>query len=397
MVLLIQIKKQLKLLFNNRLTIIVAIFIPIALSYLFSNSINHAKKPQLYIADLDNSTYSGELIQMLHSHQNITLVSATEKEIIKKVDDQSIAMGFIIGKNFETALLSNQSLPIKIVKNVQSSDAAILKQILVSDVSNLQKIISDVNYISSLLNTTASANDLSLQLLNKRNKTSLITVLDQSKNTNEHTSYELTIRLFGFLAMFIWFVIIQGFRTLIDERENRTFYRILSAPIHYSNYLFGKTIATYLFGMFHILAVLAIGRYLLKIRILTNLFPIIIIFSCYLCLLTGISLLLSLLMKKHEDFTISFSILIIVTGMLGGCFFSLETAPASMQALSKFTPEGFILTHLNDTIINNQSIASQCIPLFIMIGIGLFGVLLSIVIMNTRISIKQDLETVTTP
>lgn len=62
---------QLKLMFRNRIAILATISVPLLLTYLFSFSQGSDGKMVLYVADLDQSTYSTQLINMLNSNNNV--------------------------------------------------------------------------------------------------------------------------------------------------------------------------------------------------------------------------------------------------------------------------------------------------------------------------------------
>ncbi|SHO48417.1 ABC transporter permease [Anaerocolumna xylanovorans] len=369
MEILIMIKKQLKLLFSNRLIIFAGIAVPVILTYLFSNSISSSEKPCLYVADLSKSFYSRQLLQMITSHKDITVVNTSRAEILKKVDDQLIPMGLVIDKGFDNALLNNKPLPAEIIKNFESADSAVLKQVLNTELSILKKIVSDSSFLSKELNVPV--NSLTTKLFDGIENTSAAEINNNAADTRALKQETMIQTLLGFLVMFIWFAITQGFRTLIEERENNTYYRLLSTPASYNRYLAAKIAAAYLFGAFHILAVLLVGKYFLKLPVFSHLLPAILIFAVYIFLLCGISLPLALFMKRHEDFTVTFAVIIIATGILGGSFFSLETAPRYLVLLSKFTPESWGQKLLEAVLFHNSSIASQLGPLLSLMGIAL--------------------------
>ncbi|MDP4145861.1 MAG: ABC transporter permease [Bacillota bacterium] len=387
MQMLIMIKKQLKLLFRNRIAILATISVPLILTYLFSFSMNSSSTEKLYIADSDKSVYSKQLVDTLKQHKDITVVNTTEADIKKKVDDQEISLGLVINKNFGEDLLSGNTLDIKLLQNYENGDSAVLEQIISGDVSTFKKVVQDSKYISSELNSDNYK--LSSQILGDIKNSSNISVADRSLNSGQKTQDEATLRLIGFLVMFIWFVVIQGFRTLIDEKENSTFNRLLSTPTKYSNYLLSKIIATYIFGALHIAAILIAGKYFLKVSIVDNLLSVSLIFAAYLLVLTSITSIIVLFIKKQQNFTVTSSIIITVTGLLGGSFFSMEIAPSYIQTISKFTPEAWAIQALKDVMFNNSALTLEVLPLSIFVGIGVLGLIVSSSLVNSKIKFKS--------
>ncbi len=385
---------QLKLLFRNRVAIVATIALPLILTYLFSFSQGTSGKEVLYTADLDNSLYSKQFIAMINQHSNVEVMKLSEADIKKKVDNQDISIGLIINKGFGDSLTYGKKPDLKIVQNHVDGDGAILQDIVSSEAANLTKIVKDSNYTAAQLRNMGAQNsdDISKSIFNniiaKLKGKSNLSINDKSLTDGAKKQDNATVRLIGFLAMFLWFVVIQGCRTLIDEKENKTFNRLLGTPINYNKYLLAKVIATYIYGGVHVIAILLAGKYILKVSFINNIPAVGAIFAAYLLALISITLIFVTFIKKQQQFTAFASVLIVVTGMLGGSFFSLEIAPKIMEIISKFTPEGWIIPALTDVIFNGSTIIGQLIPISIFVGIGVIGLLISAVLENIKIKIQ---------
>lgn len=378
------IKNQLKLLFNNRIAIFFVILIPIALTYVFS-SVGSNNKINLYFTDLDKSAYSTELVSMLKSNKDINLISASETEILKKVNDNDITEGLIIDKNFETNLFNDKKLAIKIIENYPSAESSIVKEAVLGEANTLKKIAMDSQSISDGLNTSKAtiSSDLLKQLKAKTN----ISVDDKGASV---TQDKVTTSLIGFLAMFLWFVIIQGFRTLIEEKENDTFGRILSAPISYSKYLISKIASTYIFSLILLVVTLAIGKYAFNITFAQNLAAEATIFAIYLFAITGIVMLFVPFIKKQQTLTILGSVLMALTGMLGGSFFPLdEVSSKAILTLSKFTPESWAIGSVSDITFNNSTLNSQMTSIIVLAAMGIISLSFSYTLLNIKIKAEM--------
>jgi ABC-2 type transport system permease protein len=384
MQILILIKNQLKLLFSSRVSIFAIIAAPLLLTYLFSFSSNGGKT-NLYINDSDNSAYSNELITMLKSHTDINVISLTKKKLEKKLDDNSISIGFIINKNFEEDLIADGNLNMKILQNYETSDGALLKQTVLGDVNTLKKITIDSKVISKGLNL--SNDHISKELLQKINSASNISINDRTVSNDEKMQSSATTKLIGFLIMFIWFIVVQGFRTLIQEKENGTFNRIVSTPTNYNKYLISKIASTYIFGLIIITVILTAGKYIFNINLASNMVDESIIFAVYLFAITGIVMIFVPFIKKQQSFTIFGGIIMTLTGILGGSFFSIdEISSTTMQLISKFTPESWAIKAISDITLNNADINSEMISLVMLSAIGVLGLATSYILLNVKIN-----------
>lgn len=388
------IKGQLKLLFRNRAAIVATIALPLILTYLFSFSLNSSGKQVLYTTDLDDSAYSKQLISMINTHSNVEVNKITESEMQKKIDNQDISIGLFINKGFGDSLGTDEDPSLKIIQNHQDGQGAILEQVISGETANLRKITRDSKFTADELKSIGVADneELSTTLFNnitgELKEPSKISIEDETQLQGEKKQDNATGRLIGFLAMFIWFVVIQGCRTLIDEKENNTFNRLLSTPINYNKYLIAKVVATYIYGAIHVIAILLAGKYFLKIGFINNVVAVGAIFAAYLLALISITLIFIPFIKRQQQFTALASVIIVVTGMLGGSFFSLEVAPKIMETISKFTPEGWAISSLTDVIFKGNNVSDELVPLGIFIGVGVLGMIVSIVLQNVKMKIQ---------
>ncbi|QQZ61888.1 ABC transporter permease [Paenibacillus sonchi] len=379
---IVMVKNQLKLMFRNRTAVFATIAVPLILTFLFSFS-QGSSQESLYVADADHSVYSKQLMDMIQRHNQVKVVHSDEATIKKKVDDQDIPFGLVVKQGFGSRLSSGEELPVYFVQNYENGDGTILEEIITSEASTLQKVIHDSQVISKELNADGSG--ITASVFKGINEASNLTIDDQTLSNGEKTHDNATARLIGFLVMFIWFVVIQGLRTLIDERENNTFSRLLSTPVDYKKYLLAKMTATYLFGAVHVLVILAAGKYLLKISIADNALAVGILFAAYLFALTSITMIVIPFMRNQKQFTSSASIIIAVTGMLGGSFFSMEMAPGFMRVLSRFTPESWAIQSLSAVIFDHQPMTSEWVPLAVFAGIGVVGLAAGFLFMNREL------------
>lgn len=373
MQILIMIKNQLKLLLNNRIAIFAIIAAPLLLTYLFSLS-GSSDKINLYLTDSDKSIYSKQLISMIKNHKDINVNTLSETDLKKKISNGSISTGFVISKN----------LNIKMIENYRTSDGALLEQTVLSEANTLKKVTEDSKVISSGLNL--SNNSISKDLFKKVKSTSNISIADKTLSKGQKNEDTATTRLIGFLVMFLWFVVIQGFRTLIQEKENNTFSRILSTPINYTKYLISKIAATYIFGLIIIAVILTAGKYLFNVKLLGNIFAECTIFAIYLFALTGIVMIFVPFIKKQQSLTILGAVIMALTGILGGSFFSIdEITSSTMQLVSKFTPEAWAIKSIKNILFNNASISSETTSIIILAAVGILGLIISYTLLNIKI------------
>ncbi|AAK78154.1 ABC-2 type transport system permease protein [Clostridium acetobutylicum] len=376
------IKSQLKLLFNNRLAVFAIILAPILLTFLVSYSSSSNSKTNVYFADQDNTEASRQLVNMLKNNHDLNLISSSESEIKNKVDDDNITVGVLINKGFGYKLQNNKALDITLIEDYDSVDGEKLSDIILSTENTLQKVNLDSKSISRVLSSNESS--ISNKIIKKINNGSGVKLLYKNLKSSQNVEDKNAQNLIGFLLMFLWFIVIQGFRTLIEEKENNTFNRIKGTPTNYSKYLLSKIIANYIFGMIIIAIILIVGKYGLKSKIINNVGPEIAILSIYLFSIVGLVMIFVPFVKKHQTFTIIGAAIMVLTGLLGGSFFSMDELqlPKAIEIISKFMPETWGIKSLKEVVFNNLSLGSQSQTILVLGIAGIVGLLISTIIVK---------------
>lgn len=316
------ISKQLKLMLNNRLAFLAIIASPLLLTYFFTFS--HDTGTTVYVVDKDLSSYSRQLTQYLQNDKSMHVLLLSETEMTQHIKEQDTSTGIVIDSGFgANAGKPKHPLHIKMVLNRNDADQE-SEQAVYKKLSTFLSLNID-NPLSHVMSTQPN-------------------LADRNAAPRELAS----IRLNGFMLMFLWFVVIQGFRTLIDEQENGLERRLLTMPLSFIRYLWSKIIAAYLFGLTIIAMVLIAGNWMLNIPLLEGLGVKATIWAAYLFALTGLVMLLVPWVKSHQNFTVSGSVIMAVAGIFGGSFFTIEDHfPEWFRILSKAVPGTWAAKGLN--------------------------------------------------
>lgn len=376
------IKYQSKLLFNNRISLFATIALPIVLTFLFSSAGSSGGEKKLYVCDLDKSQISQQLEKNITESGNIKIIYSSEDNIKKALEDQKIGVGVVIENKYSDNLDN-----IKFLQNYETEDNMVLTQLVEEKNSELKAIVNNSKYAAAKIDKGGTASGLSENLYNNivsNQKTAVSLLINEKAYSSDGTkTIDNTSRaLIGFLVLFLWFIVVQGSRTLIEEKENRTYNRILSTPVSYSTFLVCKCIAVFIYGAVHIIVILVAGKLLFNLSILDNVSTVSVILIIYLFALISLTMVIIPFMKTQQEFTTLTGIIILVTGMLGGTFFSLDVAPDFIKTLSQFTPQGWVMTGLTDSIANNSSISAEIMPIGILFSVGIIGLIITAMTMN---------------
>jgi ABC-2 type transport system permease protein len=391
------IRFQLTLLFRNRMAVFAMLALPLILTGLFSAVAGGDEKTSLYVSDSDHSVYSGQLTQLIGNRDGIVIVNCSLSDLTRKINSQEISIGLVIEKNFGRDLISGNKPDLRILRNYDNAETVLLEQTIGGETATLSKIAADSAYVASgLAETGADTEEISRDILNSGVKKlsgdgpDISIKREPAGGTPQDAPLDGTSRnLIGFLVLFLWFVVVQGSRTLIDEKENMTFYRILGTPVKYCKFLACKCVSVYIYGMVNIIIVLLAGKFLLHSDWAGNAAFTGGILALYLFALTGITMLFVLFVKKQQQLTALASMIIMATGILGGTFFPIEIAPHFIQTLSKITPQNWAMSALTSGAGDAAISHGWLLSTVIFAGVGLIAMTAVFSLSKTKILLKR--------
>jgi ABC-2 type transport system permease protein len=314
---------QLKLMLRNRLAILALISAPLLLTYLFSMP-SEGSRIALYVADADMTDGSQQLIARLEQDRKLKIQDGTEDRVRHKVETVPGAAGLVLPPGFGAGLASGEALRAQVLQGPGSTAGREAAERIAQAVNGIRSEARGEWETGQPPQGTAS--------------------LTEDGSRKEASGRKLD----GFLVMFLWFVVIQSHRTLMDERENGLTARIHGLPIPYGLYLLAKLLAAYVFGLVTIGGALLAGSAILGIPIRPYMLWAAPVWMAYLLLLSGIVLLIVPCVKNHQSFTILGSVLMALSGLFGGSFFPVgSSAPMWIRTASKAMPGTWVLRSLN--------------------------------------------------
>lgn len=345
--------KQIKLMLANRIALLALLAAPLLLTYLFAFA-QDEYPITLYVADKDQSSYSRQLTSMLKEDGSFNVLVLPEKIMREKIMEQDTAAGIVIEPGFETGAGTG---------NVSS------RLMLVLPKTNIHHDVE--------------------QLIGAKIEAFLLHPEEQDQNLRsdmkamKSSEGSVRSRLDGFLLMFLWFAIIQGFRTLMDERENGLQRRLLMVPVRFAKYLLSKVIAAYLFGISIAFLVLIASTWFLDTTMWDHLGFDMAIWASYLLAITGLVMLLVPWIHSHQSFTVTGSVIMALAGILGGSFFPIEDSfPNWFRLICECVPGTWAMRALKNLSLGTYSHTSTLEVVVRLSGIGILTIGLSFLLMN---------------
>lgn len=154
----------------------------------------------------------------------------------------------------------------------------------------------------------------------------------------------------GYAVFFALFGLNAAAATILQEKEDGTFRRLLIAPIHKYALLGGKLLAQFILTMLQLLIIFLFGYFVLKMHI--GSWPTVILLLIGTSFATtGLGILLVSVIKTRRQLNPVVTLVTLTTAAIGGSWWPLFIEPVWMQQIAKLGIVAWAMEGLNGTMI----------------------------------------------
>jgi ABC-2 type transport system permease protein len=186
----------------------------------------------------------------------------------------------------------------------------------------------------------------------------------------------------GMALMFLMFTVSNGGRTLLAEQSQGTLPRLLVSPISTAQVLGGKVFGIYLTGVAQMLILIVASTLLFSLK-WGDLLGVLVLVLAAVVGAVGWGMLITALAKTPGQVSSIGSALMLIFGILGGSFISLESMPSWLQLVSKITPNAWGLNGFT-TLALGGGLSQILEPVSALIVMGAVLFTAAVVLINRR-------------
>jgi ABC-2 type transport system permease protein len=181
----------------------------------------------------------------------------------------------------------------------------------------------------------------------------------------------------GFAILFALFGLNTTAASILQEKDDGTFRRLLIAPIPRYALLGGKLVAQFVVTLFQLTMLFTIGYLVFKLNIGSwQVISLLLISTSFAT--TGLGMLLVSLLKTRRQLTPVVTLTTLVTSAIGGSWWPLWSEPQWMQQVAKIGVTAWALEGLNGVMIFGKSFAEVKFDILGLLGYGLICFLLAL-------------------
>ena len=397
--------KDLKIIFRDRAALLLILLAPFLLTLglglvtgRFSGNGSGIANIPVIIVNQDKARLGNALVDVFNSPELSGLVKPTasdDPDAARRLinDDKSAAL-VIIPKGFTDSIIpksNTTTTPVKIeiyANPTRPTGAGIIKTIVEEFLGRVEtgKIGGEVIVTQLLTNGLISPQDapkLGATLgIQQADSTSSITIQKTDSGTGEVPFDALAYIAPGMALMFLMYTVSYGGRSLLQERNQGTLPRLLISPTTSAQVLGGKVFGIFLTGCAQLGILIAASSLLFQLKWGDTAGVIVLVLAAVFAA-TGWGMLLTALSRTPAQVGSAGSALMLMFGILGGSFISLNNMPPFVQTLSKITPNAWGLDGFT-TLAQGGTLADigTSITALLVMGAGLFVV--AVVLFNRQ-------------
>ena len=180
----------------------------------------------------------------------------------------------------------------------------------------------------------------------------------------------------GFMVYFVFFLANGVAAALINERQEGTLRRMLSAPITRGQILFGKMLARGILGAIQVLMLFEIGRVWLHLSSIGSPFGVALIAFSTIFTATGLGLIIATFGRTQEQIQGMTTLLLFLMGGLSGTMFPRFLLPESIQKIGFLTPHAWALNAYQDVMLRGRPLTETLgnIAVVLVFGLVFYGI-----------------------
>jgi ABC-2 type transport system permease protein len=395
--------KDLKLIFRDRAALTFMLLAPFLLTIglgfvtgrFSGNSGNGLSDIPVVLVNLDQGELGNALVNAFQSEELAKLVEPSETDSTESayrlIDDDQAAAAVIIPDGFSESIIPTQAMidqarggseltqetvEIEIYANpARPTSAGIIKAIVDEFISRVEE--GRISGMTSLMNIPNLENMPASQVESlargmfesaDQESAAAITLKKADQGADAVEFDPLAYMAPGMALMFLMYTVSNGGRSILAEKTAGTLPRLLVSPTTSTQILGGKVFGIFLTGVAQVGLLILASAVFFGVRWGDTLGLVVLILAAVFAA-TGWGLLITAVGRTQGQVGALGSSIMLIFGLLGGSFISLDQLPAAIQWVRKITPNAWGLDGFT-TLALGGGLAQLAEPIIALLVMG---------------------------
>ncbi|WIY62814.1 ABC transporter permease [Bacillus arachidis] len=332
------IQKTISVLLKNKKGLLLIIGLPIVGTLMAFLIYGNAGQGTLRIGVVNNENHyiANDTVKFLEGLNHVKVSKIKESEVKEKLTSKKLDGVITLNSGFSQSVRDGRPSHIQIFSIKGAQVTEFIK-------SYLYNYIDNITAISKVAQKDQSTFDKMYAGYQKSSfKVKAETLQDTSKNK------DMTNQTVGYLIMFMLVSAVGFSERILKEKENRTYFRLLSTPIDGKKYILSNIAVNMVIMMVQIIVTVLFMTNVFHIDTNMPLLVMIGVLMIFGLIAIGLSLAVVSFAKNSASANAMQNIIITPTCLLAGCFFPFEIMPASVQKIADFLPQRWLLDTIGE-------------------------------------------------
>lgn len=383
------VKNRLRLMYRNKLFILLCILLPLFFSMLVNKIFQKKTFYQgvpIGVIDREESEFSSEIIKKIGANSAISMKTIGEKEIEEYISKEKVQAVYIFEEGMEKRIREGDYENIVSVYTVPGSLTAMgVSDIIAGEIVPYvckylviidgQKQLAQEEYVIIEEAISKRLKDLdqdpSFQLpVIADLRTPNVSEVDEKEEDGDIFAISMGL---GLIVIFSTIFMLTGCSILIKEGENRVRSRIKLAGVAPFKLLFADIFSVTIAGISITFLQFILMYPVFEGMSLSGIFLVGLTMVFYIFTAASMLVLIASIFRNHISFQSFMPVMVLMMGILSGCVYSLELMPAAMEDIAIFMPTYWVHNGLSEIILFSGTFSSILPNLLVLLAMaGIF-------------------------
>ncbi|MGD8455013.1 MAG: ABC transporter permease [Anaerolineales bacterium] len=346
-----------------------------ALQGLF-NTGTDTRPRQLPVVDLDRGEYAAQVIDALDNIAGIEVVTSWEgvpltrqnAEALVADGEQSVVVLFPedfsaqikarSGDGEATAvveLIADPAVSVQFIAPIQGMVYGVAERVAEIEVAQAHIAESLAEVFAGLPSGVQPASNQIVVEIDGTSVVALQQVAPAEMNIDvEPDTYQQNVP--GYTVLGVFFIVGTMASSILQEKREGTFRRLLAAPLPRPVLLAGKILPYYLVNLIQIAIMFGVAHLLFGMAF-GNPLALLLISMALAAAATGLGIMIAALGKTDAQVGGLATLLTLTLSALGGCLMPTSIMPVFLEKLSRFTPNAWAMRGFQDVLVRGYGLA----------------------------------------
>ena len=335
--------------------------------------------PSIMIVDEDKSEYSVMLIDELKKNNMFNFIEADMEKAVEEVEEGNIPAALLIKQGFNRDIEGTDGVSLGLIKIKDDTLIFTLKEMVTGIAQKMSGGIKIADITADFISSYSEGSDKDKIKISSYNKVmeswkykNPISVSSMVYKSGTDSGYDgMKHSMIGFTLFFSMYTMVFGIGTILNDRQYKTWQRMLISPVSKTSILGGSLIVTYLLGVLQMGVLILGGIFLFHVDWGSSIAGILMITAAFIFSVTSLGLMLSGIVKTHAQLSSITPLVLTSTSMLGGCMWPLEIVNNKiLLILAELTPQKWAMQGMESIASNGMGFEASVLPTIVLLVMG---------------------------